>query len=454
MQIFENSGNISKDKLHNTVEEKHVNVLLCCVYRDNDMLSVVDASLDELQRLAETSIGDDKDNSKFFRITQCKNSPDSATYLGYGKALEAGKLCADNDISLVVVDDELSPSQIRNLENEINGCFDDKQKANVKVIDRTMLILDIFAKHALTGEGKLQVEIAQLKYTAPRLTGRGISMSRQAGTSGSIGSRGPGETKLETDKRHIQRRILSLKNSLNELEKERSIKRSKRIKSNVPMAVIAGYTNAGKSTLLNYLTDADILAEDKLFATLDPTVRKLTLPSGRNILLSDTVGFISRLPHQLVDAFRSTLDEVKYADIILILIDASDENAREKTLVTENILSMLEAGDKPVVYVFNKCDKLDFVPAQNELSQHNTVCISAKDGSGVDNLLNVLDEILLESKKQVKFLFPFDKQGYVNNLYSNATVINVDYKDDGVEVEAVVDNKIYGMYKEFLIDLK
>ena len=449
MQNFSENNN---EKLYVTENTEHVNVLLVSIYSDNDLLSYCEQSLDELRLLAETSIGDDAVNSKFFKMTQCREKPDVATYLGYGKAIEAGKLCNDNNISLVIVDGEMSPSQIRNLEKEIVGCFDDKEKANVKVIDRTMLILDIFAKHAVTGEGKLQVEIAQLKYTAPRLTGRGIDLSRQGGTSGSIGSRGPGETKLETDKRHIQRRILALKNALAEMEKERSVKRSKRIKSNVPLAVISGYTNAGKSTLLNYLTDANILAEDKLFATLDPTVRKLSLPSGRNVLLSDTVGFISRLPHGLVEAFKSTLDEVRYADIVLIVIDASDENAQEKTKVTEDILSQLDCGDKPTIYVFNKCDRLELVPSVDVLRNHDTVCISAKTGNGVENLLSMIDEILAKSKKQVKFLFPYEKQGAVNKLYENATVVSTEYVDNGVLVEAIVDEKCYGMYQNYLFE--
>ena len=449
MQNFPEKNN---EKLYETENKEHVNVLLAAIYSDNDLLSYCEQSLDELRLLAETSIGDDAVNSKFFTMTQCREKPDVATYLGYGKAIEAGKLCNDNNISLVVIDGEMSPSQIRNLEKEIVGCFDDREKARVKVIDRTMLILDIFAKHAVTGEGKLQVEIAQLKYTAPRLTGRGIDLSRQGGTSGSIGSRGPGETKLETDKRHIQRRILALKNALSEMEKDRSTKRSKRIKSNVPLAVISGYTNAGKSTLLNYLTDANILAEDKLFATLDPTVRKLTLPSGRNILLSDTVGFISRLPHGLVEAFKSTLDEVRYADIVLIVIDASDENAHEKTKVTEDILYQLDAGDKPTLYVFNKCDRLEIVPSSDVLKNHDSVCISAKTGAGVDNLLSMIDEILAKSKKQIKFLFPYNKQSAVNNLYENATVLSTEYVDAGVLVEAIVDSKCYGMYENFVFE--
>lgn len=447
---MQNYSETVNEKMYDTENKEHINVLLAAIYPDNDLLTWCEDSLSELQLLAETSIGEDAVNSRFFKIMQCREKPDVATYLGYGKAVEAGKLCSDNDISLVVVDGEMSPSQIRNLEKEIVGCFEDKEKAKVRVIDRTMLILDIFAKHAVTGEGKLQVEIAQLKYTAPRLTGRGADLSRQGGTSGSIGSRGPGETKLETDRRHIQRRILSLKNALSEMEKDRSTKRSKRIKSNVPLAVISGYTNAGKSTLLNYLTDANILAEDKLFATLDPTVRKLILPSGRNILLSDTVGFISRLPHGLVEAFKSTLDEVRYADIVLIVIDASDENAEEKTKVTEQILSQLDAGNKPTIYVFNKCDRLEIVPSAEHLKNHQTVCISAKTGDGVENLLSMIDEILSKSKKNVKFLFPFDKQSAVNNLYRNSTVVSTEYIDSGVLVEAIVDEKEYGLYENYI----
>ena len=447
-----NNSEAANEKIYNTENKQHVNVLLISLYRDNNESAVCEDSLEELRQLAETSIGEDAENSKFFKMMQCRPSPDAATFIGYGKAVEAGKLCADNNISLVVVDSELSPSQIRNLEKEIDNCFEQDKKGNVKVIDRTMLILDIFAKHAVTGEGKLQVEIAQLKYTAPRLTGNGINLSRQGGTSGAIGSRGPGETKLETDRRHIQRRILALKKSLEEMEKERSVKRSKRIKSNVPLAVISGYTNAGKSTLLNYLTDANILAEDKLFATLDPTVRKMSLPSGRTLLLSDTVGFISRLPHGLVEAFKSTLDEVRYADIVLIVVDASDENASEKTKVTEDILKQLDASDKPTIYVFNKCDKLEIVPSFEQLKERGTVCISAKDGFGVDNLLTMLDEELAKSKRQVKFLFPFDKQSAVNSLYTDATVLNVEYTDDGVSVEAIVDGKNMGRFKDFMVE--
>ena len=242
---------MNKDIVFETEKKEQINVLLMSVYSDNSEEKACDISLAELKLLAETSIGDNADECRFFSVTQCRKSPEAATYLGSGKAEEAARLCYDNDISLAIMDAEMTPSQIKNLEDILNEPFDASSGKSVRVIDRTMLILDIFAKHAVTGEGKLQVEIAQLRYTAPRLTGKGIALSRQGGTSGAIGARGPGETKLETDKRHIQRRIQALRAELAEMEKERSVKRTKREKSGIPTAAIAGYTNAGKSTLLN-----------------------------------------------------------------------------------------------------------------------------------------------------------------------------------------------------------
>lgn len=435
-------------KLHETENSEPVNILLVGLYKDTSEENECLKSLAELRLLAETSVGDTAAESSFYTLTQCRPSPDPATFIGSGKAVEAKEICAGNNVSLVVVDSELSPSQIRNLENEINS----NKENDVRVIDRTMLILDIFAKHAVTGEGKLQVEIAQLKYTAPRLTGKGTALSRQGGTSGSIGARGPGETKLETDKRHIARRLLALKKELSEIEGNRAVKRTKRNKSTVPSAVIAGYTNAGKSTLLNYLTDAGILEKDMLFATLDPTVRKLVLPSGRTILLSDTVGFISRLPHQLVESFKSTLEEVRDADIVLVVADASDTDVSKKISVTEQILSDMDAGGKPVIYVYNKCDRLDILPPRETLSRHDSVCISAKDGTNVETLLERIDKILSETKKTVNFLFPFEMQSAVNDLYRNAAVNSVEYTESGALVNALVDEKCYGMYKKYIVE--
>ncbi len=421
-------------------------VLLVSVYDDAGKEKECLKSLDELKKLAETSIDDDGHYSVFFCLTQCRKSPDTATFIGRGKADEAKKLCSVNNISLVIADGEMSPSQIKNLEDALNT-----EDSEIKVIDRTMLILDIFAKHAVTGEGKIQVEIAQLKYTAPRLTGRGINLSRQGGTSGSIGARGPGETKLETDKRHIQRRILSLKNELAELEKERAVKRAKRQKSGIPTVAITGYTNAGKSTLLNYLTNAGILAEDKLFATLDTTVRRLTLPSSREILLTDTVGFINNLPHGLVEAFKSTLDEVVYADVLLIVIDISDEDAKLKLEVTEKTLEELGASGKPTVYAFNKSDLVELEDTDTFPSGVYGVSISAETGKGVDKLLEILDMVLSASKKRIKLLIPFGDSSAVNYLYRNAVVESAEYTENGTLVTALVSDKEIGACKKYII---
>ena len=350
------------------------------------------ASLGELELLCKTAGGE-----VVARFTQTKDKPEAATYIGTGKVKEIADFCKKVDITLVVFDCELSPSQIKNLEDGFGG--------DIRVIDRSMLILDIFALHATTGEGKLQVELAQLKYTAPRLVGKGVELSRQGG-SGSIAARGPGESKLETDRRYIKRRISSLESQIAVMEKNRETQRSQRMRSGIPMVTIAGYTNAGKSTLLNYLTGAGILAENKLFATLDPTTRRLKLPDGRQILLTDTVGFIRNLPHQFIKAFRSTLDEVRYSDVTVVLMDASDRECTAQAKVTMELLAELKATDKPILYVFNKCD----TPARDEygepylpsapegVSPENVLYISAKTGKGVPQLLEKLQECCRSKK--------------------------------------------------------
>lgn len=400
----------------------------------------IEKSLDELERLLATAGG-----TVFARMTQSKEAPDPRTYIGSGKVTELADLCADNEIELVVFDTELSPSQIRNLEDRLG---------NVTVIDRSMLILDIFALHAVTGEGKLQVELAQLKYTVPRLSGKGTELSR---LGGGIGTRGPGESKLESDRRHIKRRIAALEAELETLEKNRKTMRASRDKSNMPGIAIVGYTNAGKSTLLNYFTNAGILVEDKLFATLDPTTRKLELPCGEDVLLTDTVGFISRLPHHLVKAFKSTLDEAVYADILMIVIDASDPEYRRQISVTEKILSELGADGKPTVYVFNKCDRsadeLPVLPTGNEGGKKDAVYISAITGEGTDKLLEKLEEIIHDGKKLTVFRFPGPKAGLVNTLYQNATVNNVDYGDEYITVTAVTDERVRGMLSEYVVEV-
>lgn len=343
------------------------------------------ASLDELWRLTETAGGE-----VAARVIQSKDRPDPATYIGSGKVKELKELCERAEITLVVFDCELSPSQIKNLEDILSG--------DIRVIDRSMLILDIFALHATTGEGKLQVELAQLKYTVPRLIGKGTELSRQGG-SASIAARGPGESKLETDRRYIKRRIASLEAQIEEMAKNRRTQRVQRERSGLKRVTIAGYTNAGKSTLMNYLTGAGILAEDKLFATLDPTTRRLRLPSGRTVLLTDTVGFIRNLPHHFIKAFASTLDEVRYADVIIMLMDASDSECLSRAEVTRELLSQLGAAEKKVLYVFNKCDVAQdaedtaFAAAENaELS--DIFRISSVTGEGIPALLERIDDIV------------------------------------------------------------
>ncbi len=437
----------------NEEKEKRTGVLLVSLIRSSADEEEANISLEELERLAYTALEGEFDKIDFYILTQNKTSPESATYIGSGKVQEAAKLCCDNDISLVIFDTELSPSQIRNNE-EIITSYDKKNK-DVRVIDRTMLILDIFAKHASTGEGKLQVEIAQLKYTAPRLTGKGIELSRQGGTSGAVGARGPGETKLETDRRHIRRRIESLEASLADMEAARSIKRAKRSSSGVCNIAIVGYTNAGKSTLLNYLTGAGILAQDKLFATLDPTTRKLSLPSGKEVLLTDTVGFINNLPHKLVEAFKSTLDEVKYADILLIVADAGDKDVDMKIRVTRELITELGAGGTLQMLIYNKCDGLAILPYggnEERLRALDSVCISAKTGQGIEEFLSRLEEKVNALSREVKFLFSFDMQSAVNALFRRATVISSEYTDRGTEIVARVDEELYGKYKDYIVE--
>ena len=341
-------------------------------------------SLEELERLLDTAGG-----SVFARVIQVKESFDPRTCIGSGKVKEISELCAAEGIELVVFDFELTPAQIRNLEEELGG--------DVSVIDRSMLILDIFALHAVSGEGKLQVELAQLKYSAPRLMGRGKDMSR---LGGGIGTRGPGESKLESDRRHLKEKVIMLERRLEELEHNRAVMRAQRDRSGLTKIAIVGYTNAGKSTLLNYLTDAGVLSEDKLFATLDPTTRKLLLPGGETVLLTDTVGFIRKLPHHLVKAFKSTLDEVAYADVLMIVADVTDPEIDEHIAVTQSVIEELGASDKPVIFVYNKCDLLESAP--NAFGDGDSVAVSGVTGEGVDRLLAAIEEILGRFKRKYR----------------------------------------------------
>ncbi len=386
-----------------------------------------ESSMDELSELAQTAGAEE-----LARVIQKREAYESATVIGEGKLAEVKELCANLGAELLIFDCELTASQIRNVEDE----------TDVRVIDRTMLILDIFAGRAVSREGKLQVELAQLKYRLPRLMGIGASLSR---LGGGIGTRGPGETQLETDRRHIRRRIDKLSAELRELEERRGYARERRRKDSVQVGAIVGYTNAGKSTLLNLLTGAGVLAEDKLFATLDPTSRAIELPDGRNLLLVDTVGLIRRLPHHLVEAFKSTLEEAACADIIIHVCDASDPEAAEKADVTLKTLADLGTAEIPVVTVLNKCDLL----TQNIPEDSSTVKISALKAEGIDRLLEVIAANLPETAKRMKLLLPYDKAGLSAKLRENGKVFSEEYTENGVLVDALVDKLLIKQMSEF-----
>lgn len=388
-----------------------------------------ESSMAELEELAKTSgaeiIGE---------MIQKRPAPEAATYMGKGALEEICNFCSNHNIDLIIADGELSPVQIRNIE-DLTG---------VRVIDRTTLILDIFAGRARSSEGKLQVELAQLKYSLPRLSGKGTALSR---LGGGIGTRGPGETKLETDRRHIRFRIQNLKAELDKVEKRRVAMHQRRKKNGALCVAIVGYTNAGKSTLMNRLTDAGVLQEDKLFATLDPTARKLVLPDGRQIMLVDTVGLVRRLPHQLVDAFRSTLEEAVWADVILNVCDASSDECAEHIGVTESVLSDLGCSGKPIINVLNKCDKpteLDFDFFEN------SVKISAATGDGIDSLLTAIENALPKDRKRVKILLPFDKMK-LSSLVRDGTVHSEEYIENGVLYDATVNISDIKQLKDYII---
>ena len=407
--------------------------VLVGVARSSRETASCERSLDELSRLLDTAGGVEAS-----RVLQLKPTFDPATVIGSGKVAEIAELCRANDIKLAVFDMELSPSQIRNLENAMD---------DVLVLDRSMLILDIFALHAVSGEGKLQVELAQLRYTAPRLTGKGRELSRLGGT---IGTRGPGESKLEEDRRHIHHRIDALSAALKEMEKNRATMRAARERSGIPKVAIVGYTNAGKSTLLNRLTDAGVLSEDKLFATLDPTTRRLTLLPGEDVLLTDTVGLIRGLPHHLVEAFHSTLEEAALADILLILADYSDAEREEEIAVTYKTLKDLGAEGKPTLLVYNKCDAAEEPVPAPAFTPEDTVYISAKTGEGVDRLLSALLRLVREGKKRYTLLIPYSESGMLNTLYETGRVEDVVYEEEGIRVCAVLDAKASGRFKRFV----
>lgn len=390
------------------------------------------ASIDELEQLAYTAGAE-----VIGKVIQKRETPEAATFLGYGKIAEVIAFCQANTVDILIFDSELTPSQQRNIE----------KLTDVRVIDRTMLILDIFALRARTNEGKLQVELAQLKYSLPRLSGKGTELSR---LGGGIGTRGPGETKLESDKRHIHRRIQKLENDLAELEKRRDRLRHRRRKNGVETVAIVGYTNAGKSTLMNMLTNAGVLAEDKLFATLDPTSRALTLPDGRKVMLIDTVGLIRRLPHKLVEAFKSTLEEAAEASVILNVCDASDEHANEHLDVTKNLLEELGCAGIPVISVMNKCDKVGDIYAMPTFGK--TVLISALEGRGLDTLLDAVVKELPPTRRKVKLLVPFKDGALAARVRKEGAVDTEEYRPEGLYMEATVPLSLLDEMKDFIID--
>lgn len=407
------------------MEEKHLTraILIGADTGEYD----AESSMDELSELAKTAGAEE-----LARVLQKREAYEPATVIGEGKLAEVKELCGSLGAELLIFDCELTASQIRNVEDE----------TDVRVIDRTMLILDIFAGRAVSREGKLQVNLAQLKYRLPRLMGIGASLSR---LGGGIGTRGPGETQLETDRRHIRRRIDKLSAELKELEERRGYARDRRKKDSVQVGAIVGYTNAGKSTLLNLLTGADVLAEDKLFATLDPTSRAIELPDGRSLLLVDTVGLIRRLPHHLVEAFKSTLEEAACADIIIHVCDVSDPEAAEKADVTLKTLADLGAAEIPVVTVLNKCDLL----TENIPEDDSTVKISAKKAQGIDRLLQVVAANLPETAKRMKLLLPYDKAGFTAKLRENGKVFTEEYTETGVLVDALVDQMLIKQMSQY-----
>ena len=391
-----------------------------------------DESMRELAELVDTAGGE-----VVGEMVQNRPMPEGATYLGEGKLMELKLAIEDTDATLVVFDDELSPIQLRNI-SDILG---------VRVLDRSMLILDIFARRARSGEGKLQVELAQLKYQLPRLRGMGLELSR---TGGGIGTRGPGETKLESDRRHIRTRIAALEEQIREIKKHRDLLRKRRRKDGHIVCAIVGYTNAGKSTLLNRLTDAGVFAEDKLFATLDTTSRAITLEDNRQIIMIDTVGFIRKLPHYLIEAFKSTLEEAAEADFIIHVIDASSSEADNRIKVVCDVLDEIGAGGKPYINVYNKCDLQNCSIASDNGGKN--VFISAKTGQGIADLMAAIADTAPGKKFERELIIPYSDGGVLNELHKNEKVLDEEYRGDGVYIKVLADEAVFQTIKQYEIN--
>ena len=392
-----------------------------------------ESSMEELAALVETAGGE-----VVVTLIQNRPTPDPRSFIGDGKVAEMKALIAMNNCDLAVFDNELSPSQMRVLSEDLG----------IKVLDRSGLILDIFAQRARTREGKLQVELAQYQYLLPRLTGMWTHLVRQTASGGSspIGTRGPGETQLETDRRHIRRKIQALQSSLADVRKQRSTQRSLRLKNQLPLIALIGYTNAGKSTLLNTLTDSEIPANDRLFDTLDPTTRRFTLAPGQDVLLSDTVGFIRKLPTHLVEAFKATLEELKYADILLHVIDLSNPEWEDQAEIVDALVRQLGAETTPCIRVFNKCDLyVGILPHGSD-----TVCISAKTGEGADVLIQHLMDMLNEGIRESDLSLPYSDAGVLDLLRREAQILSAEYTENGILVKANLSPELLGRFKKYV----
>lgn len=401
--------------------------LSCDLFSEEENAS--ESTLDELEALLETAGG-----VCVGKVLQNRHTPDAHSFLGDGKAEEIRELLKTQEASLLILDNELSPSQIRALE-ELTGAT---------VLDRSALILDIFAQRAKTREGRLQVELAQYRYLLPKLSGMGAGLSR---LGGGIGTRGPGETKLETDRRHIRTRIQRLEQELAEVRRVRSVQRSRRQKNSIPVAALVGYTNAGKSTILNLLTDAGIPANDRLFDTLDTTTRQLTVSDTLSVLLSDTVGFIAKLPHHLIEAFKATLEELQYADVLIHVVDCADPEREAHIRVAEKLIGELAKDDTPVILCYNQCDRVspEELPRDRE-----AVFLSARTGEGRERLLAAVEKALNCGKRQVTLLLPYALGGVVELLHQTAKVLSCEYEQEGIRVVAVCDEETCGRYHAYL----
>ena len=412
------------------VEKPAERVILVAVDEEGSMK---DDFLNELEELAQTAgavtVG---------RLIQKREKRHPGHYIGKGKAEELKLMIAALDADGIITDDELTPAQMRNLEDLLD----------TKVMDRTMVILDIFAARALSNEGKIQVELAQLKYRLTRLSGQGTSLSR---LGGGIGTRGPGEKKLETDRRYIKERIAELESSLRDIETHRELLRSGRDKKGVINVSLVGYTNAGKSTLLNRLTDAGVLAEDKLFATLDTTARNLKLPGGTSIILTDTVGFIRKLPHHLIRAFRATLEEMKYADILIHVVDASNPDRAQQMSTVYETLKELGCEKTPVITAFNKMDREVELPLPPDASARETVKISAKEGKGTEELAIAVENLIKSFKKHIKVVIPYSEGKLMAMVYSRCEVINEEHREDGVCADLYADSEMENRLEKYTV---